>query len=142
MNGSYQSKHIHTELQSSHSSTRKTIRNELKEVIKSDNLVESAKILELFLSKGDPVDESIHRSQKHYVQVDFNVKLLLQNSAVNTSLDDVKSAMITSFTAMASGPVSLKTSTAIIILEKNKNKINKHISKLRNLIDLQQNQHE
>ena len=135
MNGLYQSKHIYTERQSSHSSTRKSIRNELKGVILSDNLVVSAKILELFLSKGDPVDESTRRSQQHYLQVDFNVKLLLHNSAVNATLDDVKSAMTTSFSTIASGPVSLETSTAIIILERTKNKIEKHTGKLKNFID-------
>ena len=132
MNGSYLSKHIHGQTR------KKAIRHEILEVLTSDNLIETAKILELKLSRGEPVVDSNRRTQQYYAKVDFNVNLLLENSAENTTLADqlvaVQSSMLTSFTAIATGTVSLKASKLMIILEKTKNKIKKHVGKQKKYI--------
>ena len=111
----------------------KSIKLELLEVLKSNTLVKTAKIQELELSRGDPIEESNRRAQQYYAKVDFNVNLLLENSAENTTLDAVQSSMITSFSAIATGPVSLKASTVMIILEQTKSKIITHVGKKKSI---------
>ena len=110
------------------SSARKSIRNEVLKVFKSNDEIETVKLRELRLSKGDQV-KADRRTQQFHVRVDFAVNLLLEKTAENTTLDDVESLIKTSFSTIAIGSISLQASFSLIIFERTQKKIENFICK-------------